>query len=719
MTVQVKVFEADNTTEVANLTTARQVRNASGRDTLVGVGDGEVAVDYDHPEVAELTGSRIVQVHDGARVPLAFTIDRKREVLVPASGGDANRIVTVSGETLRGRLAKGRVLPWLPVASEGVTGARPITRRRVFNAAAPTIDLTSWTAPFIQDRSTSTYARPRGWPSPYAQWLWGQADTETHPAGWCWFRRTFTLTVDAIVVFLVTADDVFVDYLQAAELQREEPDYPAQVWYDPYRSAVSLAAGTYHYTVAARNDAADGPGAMMAEAWISGADGLDTMLFMSGLADEGLFGGDYDFLYGEGSEAWECLAYPEIGDAGYGHTVGTIMDTLLTEAQARGELPELTWDFTDSLDSDGVAWADLIPEIDFDATGTLADAVDKLEDLGYCDVQVSHSGGLELRLFNGGTRGSTQAITISQAAQNLVSHSVETNYVDVKNDVLLEHDRGLYLMDDDTAIAADGRLPGGVLPVGPIQSPDMLEQIGAAYLAGATEPGESVIVETTPMTAFAAEPGDSCTVEGDVLRIAEIGFEFEPGGELRKVPVFTTPYEEQRKRSERVVDRMVREAGNSVSVSKVIDTGTNIPSGKLAPVKVTSWSWTDSDLLDPEYWDLADEEPVGWQPFPVEETMRITEMLVECQWAEPDGAGGQTQVTTGDTQISLMIDGGPAPVPLIATVDEVGAGDGYASGSQLIYGPALVRKGQTLSVYPIVNGGHVNGSVTIWATEAL
>lgn len=718
MSVEVKVYESDNSTLVANLTASRQVRAISGRDELVGVGDGEVTVDYDHPNVATLTAGRIIQVHDNGRVPLAFTIDKKREVLVPASGGDANKTVTVSGATLRGVLERARVLPWLPVASEGIADQRPISRRRLFNSASPTVDLTSWTAPFIQDRSTSTYARPRGWPSPYAQWLWGEADAETHPAGWNWFRRRFTLAADATVVFLVTADDTFVDYLQAVELQREEPDYPAEVWYDPWRSAVSLKAGTYDYTVAAQNGSATGPGAMMAEAWISGQDGLDEMLFMSGLADEGLFGGIYDFLYGEGDEAWKCLAYPELGDAGFGHTVGAIVDTLLTEAQDRGEIPDVTWGFTDSVDSEGNAWADLIPEVDFDAAGTIADVVNKLEESGYCDVGVTYNGGVELRLFNKDARGASVPITISTAERNLLSHTVDTDFL-VENDVALVRDRGIYLMDDDTSIGVYGRLPGGSVQVGPIEDTDVLEQIGAAYLAGRTAPGDSVIVETVPMFDFAAEPGDSCDVEGEELRITELAFSLDPSGALRTMPVFSTPYQQERKRSERVVERLIAESGKTAASSRALDTGTNIPSGKLAPVKVTSWSWTDSDLLDPEYWDLADEEPVGWQPFPVEETMRITELRVECQWEEPDGAGGHDQVTTGDTQISLMIDGGPAPVPLIATVDEVGEADGSVSGSQLIYGPALVRKGQTLSVYPIANGGHVNGSVTIWATEAL
>lgn len=726
MTVEVKVFEADNATEVVNLTASRQVREAKGKDVLQGVGNGEVAVDFDHPAVGELTGGRVVQLHDGERVPLAFSIDKKREVLVPSEPGDANRLVTVSGQTLRGRLSKARVLPWLPVAFEGVEGSRPITRRRLFNPASPSIDLTAWTgAVMLPDTPTNLYGRPRGWPSAVCRWIWSSAPVDdAHPPGWNYFRRRFELFVDATMVFLVTGDNQFIDWLEGVELQREEPTLPEEVWPEPYRSGMKLKAGVYDYTVAVYNDDSQGPGTqgpgkMRAEAWVVNSEGLNNQVFMSGVAGEGFLDGEWDEQFGEGANAWKVLAYPELGDAGYGHTVGEIMDTLLTEAQARGELTGFTWDFDGALDSNGDAWADRIPEIDFDATGTLGDAVDKLEDLGYCDVEVTHSGGLQLRLFNAGARGSVQPITVSTAEKNLLSHSVETNYVDQRNSVLLVHDRGMYLMDDDDAIAADGQLPGGSLQVGSVQSPEMLERLGTSFLDGSTTPGESVIVETTPMFDFAAEPGDSCTVESDVLRVVELGLQLDtpPQGELKAVPAFATAYQQQRKRSERVVERLIRENGTSPASTRALDTGTNIRSGKLAPVKVTSWSWQIPEDLESEFWDTDEEEPVGWQPFPVEESMRICELKVECFWAEPDGLGGRDAVTSGPTTFVLMVDG--VPFTDSVTVPATGDADGSVTASHLVFGPALVRKGQKLSVYPQVNGDHINGSFTVFCTEPL
>lgn len=706
MTVEVKVFEGDNETEVCNLSESRQVRAINGRDLLESGGDGSVSIDWDHPDVGELTQGRIIQVHEDGRVPLSFTLDKKVTVNVPADGRQSSRLVTVSGATLRGVLSRARAMPWLPVASSGVPDQRPITRRLLFNAASPIVDRTSWITPYQQDRVDSQPSRPRGWPSNDAKWLWGEEEDEMMTIGTCWFVREFTLEADATVVFLVTADDRFVEFLEGAEMQREEPKFPANVWPDPWRSPMKLKAGTYTYGVAATNDG--GKGAVMAEAWRVTTEGLDTRIFMTGfpLDDE------FDAQYGE----WLCLPYPGHGDAGYGHTIGQVVEHLVGKAQDRGEIPAVTLGFDAELDSNGDAW-DWIAEIDCDATGKLADALDKFAET-YCDVRMSYSDGLQLDLYRKGARGSATAISLD--GSQIRSDIVEENLV-VENDVLLARDRGIYQYESPLSVLAYGRLPGGSLPVGQIDDEGELDALGAQQLDGLTNPSESRVIEIHPQIEFPAEPGDTITVAGDSgLRVVEIGFDFEQGGKLRKQPALSTPYQERRKNAERVVARMIAEAGTSLAGARPLDTGSNIPSGRLSPVKITSWSWTDPEDLDTEFWDTEEEDPVGWQPYPLEEAVRVWAIIVECYWAEPDGAGGIAQVTTGQSRFSMQIDGGPAPVPLIATVPETsGTSDPSIFGIQYVFGPALVAAGRSLSVVPIENGGHINGSVTIWTTEAL
>jgi hypothetical protein len=356
-----------------------------------------------------------------------------------------------------------------------------------------------------------------------------------------------------------------------------------------------------------------------------------------------------------------------------------------------------------------------LSEIDFDATGTLLDAVNKLAET-YVDVRMSYDTGLVLDMYAKDARGTATAVDLSGA--DLKSHAVETSY-EIGNTVALVRDRGIYLMDSDLSVLAYGPRPAGSLQVGPIDDGDTLEAVGAAFLDGLTTPGESIVVEVSPIVDLPVEPGDTITVESDVVRVTEIAFELDEIGELRKVPALVTPYQQARQRAGRTVDRLVREVGNS-SGSRVIDTGTNIPSGRLDPVKITSWSWTESTDLDVTTWDTDGDNPVGWQFYPVEEPMRLWAIVAEGSWAEPDGADGLTTVSTGETQFSLRIDDGPAPVPLIVTLPEdSGTSWPHVEAVQYIFGPALVMPGQTLSVAPILNGGHINGSVTIWGTEAL
>ena len=137
MAVEVKVYESDNASLVANLSTSRQVRALNGKTQLEDDGDGTVTIDHDHPDVAELTEGRFIQVVDGAETPLAFRIDRKREVRIPPpDSGEAEKVVVVSGKGPRSILKLGRVLPWMAVGKVPLSTATT-TGRRTPRAAAP------------------------------------------------------------------------------------------------------------------------------------------------------------------------------------------------------------------------------------------------------------------------------------------------------------------------------------------------------------------------------------------------------------------------------------------------------------------------------------------------------------------------------------------------------------------------------------------------------
>jgi len=90
-------------------------------------------------------------------------------------------------------------------------------------------------------------------------------------------------------------------------------------------------------------------------------------------------------------------------------TPGTIVRTLMLQAQARGTLTDISYtSFTNSLDSNSQAWAQVV-SVRFTPYKTSYLAVlDRLVDLGLCewDVVPGESGGpAKLRLFNHGTGG--------------------------------------------------------------------------------------------------------------------------------------------------------------------------------------------------------------------------------------------------------------------------------------------------------------------------
>lgn len=82
-------------------------------------------------------------------------------------------------------------------------------------------------------------------------------------------------------------------------------------------------------------------------------------------------------------------------------TAGTILTSLFSKAQARGSLSWLTWDFTATLDSAGVAWASTA-SLEFAAGVGYASVVQNLVDAQLCEVRMV---GRKLQAYNQNTLG--------------------------------------------------------------------------------------------------------------------------------------------------------------------------------------------------------------------------------------------------------------------------------------------------------------------------
>ena len=91
-----------------------------------------------------------------------------------------------------------------------------------------------------------------------------------------------------------------------------------------------------------------------------------------------------------------------------------------------------------------------------------------------------------------------------------------------------------------------------------------------------------------------------------------------------------------------------------------------------------------------------------------------------ADWAEPDGTDGLDQVTTGESEFLLLRNGVATSPPFIATLPETNlddATDPTTFGIAYILGEGYADPNSRWSVACITNGGHVNGTATIWSVD--
>lgn len=707
LAVDVEVYELDGT-RVGSLThgapgDGRQVRALSGETSADENGDGAVIVDYDHPQEALLTGDRVLRVTETLVVDEVPTPRKRYEFLVrnrdtvvkPDSKLERDRLITASGDGLLAVLADIRTLGTLP------PGVKPQSSRRLWGGAAPETPRGTWATPHEQTRATSDPQRPWDMPSQFARWLWTRTEPsdpeENHPIEGAWFHTTFTVPEVTPVVFVQTADDSFRQFLQGVELQVEERDYPSDVWHWPYTAGVECSPGvTYHYVVYAHNDA--GRGASLTEIWQTGPNGIETALRLSGTGVDAHYG------------VWKCLIQDD-DDPYPGCTPGLILTQYLAEGQARGEGLHVEMMFDADVDSNGEPWASS-PEQEYSNEGNLHDVFTTMTETlidGWADLGPD---GVRIYATNKGTRGATGKFNVT--ANQVVSHKVTDNWSEIENSVLVVSEKTAIIVGHDESIDVNGPRPAKApIRTGKVTDERTMRELGEAYLAPRAWPGRTRAIEVTPMTEFDADPGDSGTVDGvPDLQVASIKLELEHGGLLRKVPVFETAYQRAIRDSTRRVDRLLRDAGAMGSV-RIIDGGTQIKTGRIGSVKLVSWGFDYAEDLEFIEWDL-DDEP-SWRRYVVDEKARLCRCVISADTHEPDGDGGSDKVTTGDTQIQVLINSQPIP----STPWYVTLGENQTEVHSQLWGPALILPGTKLSIAGAGYGGHINGTVTLYASDPL
>jgi len=175
-------------------------------------------------------------------------------------------------------------------------------------------------------------------------------------------------------------------------------------------------------------------------------------------------------------------------------TAGSILNTLLTEAQARGTIPSMTWDFTASADSTGTAWANTVT-LDIQVGASMVDVAKKLYALG---IGIRMDPNLVLHAYNPGAFGSNLTSTVvwqmgHHITGNVTGGGAEGQRVATSvynsgafNDVALVSGSGGYFTEaSDATMTGDASIGRWELGVnfGSSNDPTTLAAVGTSQIA--------------------------------------------------------------------------------------------------------------------------------------------------------------------------------------------------------------------------------------------
>lgn len=323
----------------------------SWQTVLSDVGFGSVSLQNDDANLAAIDYGDYVQ----------FALDGTPRFLMQVEGLDTvaisddeevGEVTTISG---RSHLAEweGAVVD----PPNGIAGL-PTTGDRVFNYASAELDVSGWSAAVeIYQQGTypplfppeGWYGDPTGWPDPSGFFMWSRAyDSMTgQPVGFSYFVKDIPVATAGVHSIYIAGDNgyrLWVDGVMIAEVEADITEGGAGTG-EGYqllkRADLYLDAGTHRFAIEGHNldDFADmtqsAAGVLFAIYDHDPATGLD------------------DTLISRSDSFWKANDYPANPP---GFTVGEVIRILLEDAQADGELTGWSLGFTDTLDSDGVAW---------------------------------------------------------------------------------------------------------------------------------------------------------------------------------------------------------------------------------------------------------------------------------------------------------------------------------------------------------------------------
>jgi len=333
------------------------------QDPLNEPGTGEIILQNDDPALALVQDGDVVQfVLDGA-VAFAFLV-RSRDSTTVAETPD-QQTTAVAGPGVLAVLDRAVVYPLPGLDSE------PVQDRRLFSWPSYDYDDSSWgngvelatqggtRAPgmgsgsleFTDSASYWVDATMPKWPAPDAYYLWTSTGPggapitwplEWSPPGEVYLRKRFTAPPNVIAfqyhVLFDAEGELFLDGQQLCS-----GTYGGEPNVNTFSGSVPLSPGEHQLAARVNNDVdpeADefhNPGALLFAGYAVDAAGGYIAPAPLVITDS----------------SWKVLPYP---DTPPGMTPGEALSHVITEAQARGTLTELSLSFNGATDSEGVAW---------------------------------------------------------------------------------------------------------------------------------------------------------------------------------------------------------------------------------------------------------------------------------------------------------------------------------------------------------------------------
>ena len=328
---------------------------------LKGVGGGSFEVRRADPKVTKdpelLRGRNICKVLVDREVVGAFLIGDRSSTIV-SSGERSELTYTIAGSGLKQLFDDARV--------EAAGGTQQLSSdKRYFNFASEQgswYNATDWINPFVYGKYNSglIWAHyPEKWPEigKNAYWVGPLAYSGSMPAGIWYARHQFTAPAAGKYAIYSAVDNEFDVYVDGAHLGSTQGNGG---WQTAARVEVELTAGPHNLAYGVSNS--EGPTAILMTMVKVAEDNSETLITQSGTG------------------TWKVLPYPARAP---GWSPGEVLGDLLDEAASRGVVfaETMTRTFTDTLDSNGVAWpADSYIDWSFSVGESMLSVLNKMEE---------------------------------------------------------------------------------------------------------------------------------------------------------------------------------------------------------------------------------------------------------------------------------------------------------------------------------------------------